>query len=70
MVLADGSAIWADETNYQDLFRAIPLSYGTLGFLVSVNIRILPYKPYVKHTYYPVHSLGKMVELEMEEQQR
>ena len=63
MVLSDGSVVWVDQTNHQDLFEAIPISYGTLGFLVSVNILIIPYKPYVKHTYYTAHSMDKMIEL-------
>ena len=60
-MLSDGSVIWCDKSNYQDLFEAIPFSYGTLGVLVSVNIDIIPYKPYLKHTYYPVSSLEELV---------
>ena len=61
LVLSDGSVIWCDKTSNQDLFEAIPLSYGTLGFLVSVKIDIVPYKPYLKHTYYPVSSKEELV---------
>jgi hypothetical protein len=31
-----------------ELFAAVPFSYGTLGFLMSVDIDIIPYKPYIK----------------------
>ena len=61
LVLSDGSVIWCDKSNNEDLFEAIPLSYGTLGFLMSVNIDIVPYKPYLKHTYYPVSSKEELV---------
>ena len=63
IVLSDGSVVWVDETNHEDLFRAVPISYGTLGFLVSVNVAIVPYKPYIKHTYYTANSMEKMIEL-------
>ena len=61
MVLSDGSVVTCDQSNYQDLYEAIPVSYGTLGFLVSVNIDIVPYRPYLKHTYYPVSSIDELV---------
>lgn len=42
-------------TENPELFRAIPWSHGTLGFLVGVEIRIVPSKPWVKLTYEPFH---------------
>ena len=39
-----------------DLFHAVPWSHGTLGFLVSAEIRIIPAKKYVKVHYQPVHT--------------
>ena len=59
--MSDGSVITCDKTNYRDLYDAIPVSYGTLGFLVSVTIDIIPYKPYLKHTYYSVPSIDELV---------
>ena len=59
--MSDGSIITCDKTNYRDLYDAIPVSYGTLGFLVSVTIDIIPYKPYLKHTYYSVPSIDELV---------
>lgn len=41
------------EENFPDLFHAIPWSHGTLGFLVSVEIRIIPCKSHVALTYVP-----------------
>ena len=48
MVLSDGSRIVCSPTEKPELFAAVPFSYGTLGFLVSVDIDIIPYKPYIK----------------------
>lgn len=42
IVLADGSVVTCSRDNNSDLFFAIPWSYGTLGFLTAVEIKILP----------------------------
>lgn len=42
LVLADGSVVQCSKTENTDLFYAVPWSYGTLGFLTSVEIKILP----------------------------
>ena len=60
-MLSDGSVVTCDKKNYRDLYDAVPVSYGTLGFLVSVTIDIIPYKPYLKHTYYSVSSIDELV---------
>ncbi|KAF9604254.1 hypothetical protein IFM89_004960 [Coptis chinensis] len=55
IVLADGRIVRATKDNeYSDLFYAIPWSQGTLGLLVSVEIRLIPVKEYMKLTYNPV----------------
>ena len=41
----------------------MPFSYGTLGFLTAVDIKIVPYLPYVKHTYIPVSSVKEGVQV-------
>ena len=33
LVMADGSLVYCSETEEPDLFRAVPWSHGTLGFL-------------------------------------
>ena len=43
------------------MFAAIPFSYGTLGFLTSVDIDIIPYKPYIELTYHNVKTLDEVV---------
>lgn len=42
LVLADGSVAKCSRDENADLFFAIPWSYGTLGFLTAVELKILP----------------------------
>ncbi len=63
VVTADGSVVTCSEKENSDLFYALPWSYGTLGFLVSVKIKIIPCKRFVKLDYHPVYSLDKAMEL-------
>ena len=58
VVLADGSVVRASATENADLFHALPWSYGALGFLTAVELRVIPAKPYVRVTYEPVQGLG------------
>ena len=61
-MLADGSVVTCSPDNDPDLFYSVPWSYGTLGFLVSVEIDIVPSKRFVQLDYTPVYSLDQMVE--------
>lgn len=55
VVLADGSLVRATADNeHADLYRALPWSHGSLSFLVALEVRIIPAKPYVHMTYTPV----------------
>jgi delta24-sterol reductase len=47
IVLADGSVVKCSATENEELFRTLPWSHGTLGFLVGVEISIIPCKPWV-----------------------
>ena len=62
LVLADGSVKTCSAEEDPDLFHAVPWSYGTLGFLVSVEIEIIPSKRFIKLDYRPVYSMGQMIE--------
>ncbi|CAL9776411.1 unnamed protein product [Musa acuminata subsp. burmannicoides] len=64
VVLADGKVVRATKDNeYSDLFYAIPWSQGTLGLLVSAEIKLIPVKEYMKLTYKPVRgSLGELAQ--------
>ena len=53
VILSDGTLVVCSRTSHPDLFDALPWSYGTLGFLASVTMRIIPCKPYVRVDYIP-----------------
>lgn len=57
VVIGDGSVVRATREVNRDLFHALPWSYGALGILVAVELRIIPCKPWVRLTYHPVASL-------------
>lgn len=57
VVTSDGECIIADLETNSDVFHALPFSYGTLGFLTSVTIKIVTFKPYLRLTYRPTFSL-------------
>lgn len=63
IVLCDGSVVKCTKESDPDLFYAIPWSHGTLGFLVSVELRIVPALKYVKLDYSPVTSLRQACEM-------
>jgi delta24-sterol reductase len=67
VVLADGSVTTCSLEDNSDLFYSIPWSYGTLGFLVSAKIKIIPSKRFVKLNYQPAYSVDKAIELMSQE---
>jgi len=71
IVTADGNLVRATRTENVDLFRALPWSHGTLGFLVAVEIKVVPIKPYMHVTYHPFHSQEEFTKVfkEMSESQ-
>ncbi|KAJ1959739.1 hypothetical protein IWQ62_004494, partial [Dispira parvispora] len=42
VVLGDGSLVTCSRTENPELFHALPMSHGTLGFLVSAELKIIP----------------------------
>ena len=63
LVTADGECLSVSEENHPDIFRALPMSYGTLGFIVSVKLRLLKYRPYIRLEYRPTTSLEETTAL-------
>ncbi|XP_030025267.2 delta(24)-sterol reductase [Manduca sexta] len=61
LVLADGSVVTCSKDENPDLFYTVPWSYGTLGFLTSVVIKLVPAKKFVRVQYHPYHSLSDLV---------
>ena len=58
IVTADGKLVRATRDRNADLFQALPCSHGTLGFLVSVELQIVPIQSHVKLDYEPFHSIN------------
>ena len=44
IILSNGDLVVCSENENRDLYDAIPWSYGTLGFLASATLRIIPCK--------------------------
>jgi len=44
------------KTENSDLYYSIPWSHGTIGFLLSVEIKIVPAKKYARITYEPING--------------
>ncbi|XP_049881861.1 delta(24)-sterol reductase-like [Pectinophora gossypiella] len=57
LVLADGSVVTCSKDENPDLFYAVPWSYGTLGFLTSAVIKVVPAKKFVRLEYHPYSNL-------------
>jgi Delta24-sterol reductase len=66
IILGNGELVRASATENEDLFHALPWSHGTLGFLVAVELKIVPIKSYMRLTYVPCHSLDEMCKLTKE----
>lgn len=61
IVLGDGSLVRASRTENPDLYQALPWSHGTLGFLVSATLKIIPAKPYMHLTYTPCYTQDEFI---------
>ncbi len=48
IVTSRGELLRVTQESDPELFAALPWSHGTLGFLVAVELRILPIKKYVR----------------------
>lgn len=60
VVLANGQVVRCTKDNeYSDLFYGIPWSQGTLGLLVSAEIKLIPIKEYMRLTYTPYRGTLK-----------
>lgn len=59
LVLSDGSLVTCSKHENPELFYAVPWSYGTLGLLTAVDLKIIPSQRYVKLQYHPVLGLDE-----------
>ena len=51
ILLGDGSTIVCSATQNPDLFYGFPNSYGTLGYVLRLKVKLIPAKNYVKLTH-------------------
>ncbi|XP_063830459.1 delta(24)-sterol reductase-like [Ostrinia nubilalis] len=64
VVLGDGSLVTATAHNeHADLYKALPWSHGSLGFLVALTLKIVKIKPYLKIKYIPVRGQKKYCDM-------
>ncbi|MDD5633284.1 MAG: FAD-binding protein [Methylococcales bacterium] len=57
LVTADGQCVRCSPSENADLYHLIPWSYGTFGFLVAAELRIIPARKFIRLHYQPVYSL-------------
>lgn len=57
VLLGSGTIIQASPENNADLFYGLSGTYGTLGLILSVEIQIVPLKPWVKLSYFHFNHL-------------
>ena len=63
LVTATGDLLEVTENSHPDIFHALPMSYGTLGFVVGVTLKVVPYRPYIRIEYFPTRSLQETTSL-------
>ena len=57
VVLGDGRVLYCDENHNEDLFYNLPGSYGTLGIVTGVVLKLMPAKPFVRTEYRHFNSV-------------
>jgi delta24-sterol reductase len=61
VVLANGDIVFASKDENPELFSGIPSSFGTLGVITLIEIRLIPAKKYVALTYHPVSNFSEAI---------
>jgi hypothetical protein len=61
ILLGDGTVIRATPQEHADLFYGIVGSYGSLGILLSIELRLIPVKPWIKLKYLRFSSIAETV---------
>ena len=61
VLTGDGRVVLAAPGNeHAELFRALPNSYGTLGYVLRLRIELQPVRPYVALRHVPLDSAGEL----------
>jgi delta24-sterol reductase len=61
VVLANGDVVFASKDENPELFGGIPSSFGTLGVITLIEMRLIPAKKHVALTYHPVSSFSEAI---------
>ncbi|XP_044263767.1 delta(24)-sterol reductase-like [Tribolium madens] len=56
VVLHDGSLVRATRNENTDLYKTLPWSHGSLGFLVALTLKLVKVKPFIKMNYIPIQG--------------
>lgn len=70
VVLADGTLVTTSATENMELFEGLRGSFGTLGVLTMVELKLLPLKSMVEVTYHPTSSHSSAVATTQEQTAR
>jgi len=63
IVLGNGDIVTASPTQNEDLFYGTACSYGSLGVITLVKLRLIPAKDFVHLTYHAVKSFDEAISL-------
>jgi len=63
VILANGDLVKCSATENPELFYTIPWSYGTVGFLVAAELKLVKAKPFVQIKYEPAYTRKEYVSL-------
>jgi len=63
IILGDGSIIEASRSKNSDLFWGIACSYGTLGIITKVKLKLISAAKYVQVSYYRTQTFSENLEL-------
>ncbi|KAJ3411096.1 hypothetical protein HDV05_002741 [Chytridiales sp. JEL 0842] len=57
ILVGTGEVVHCSATENSDLFRAIPWSYGGVGFAMKIELQVIPVKKYCRLVYEPMHNV-------------
>ncbi|RJO59227.1 FAD-binding oxidoreductase [Candidatus Parcubacteria bacterium] len=63
LVLGNGEVIKASREIQSDLFWGLAASYGSLGILTKIKLKLIPAKNFVRLAYQPVKSFNEAIEV-------